>query len=276
MKRDAYGWIRDVAVTALVVTLGFIALAVVTGHAYATLPVAGPGRPATSESAVQSPHGAEPACASCHRAHTASDPPLLLAADGDSSVCTRCHNGSDAEAVSPHSNMDFASAEQAPFYNSCTECHDPHGNPDAGNKDMIRPVIAGLAVNFTSTSGAGSFDDGMDNGLHDSICVVCHTTTSHNNVNSTELMGQGHDPVGGDCTLCHKHGSDPNSRSGFMTTATPTDTPTATGTPTPTDTPAPPPTDTPAPPPTDTPTATATDTPTDTPTATPTCPGGPC
>ena len=268
MKRDALGWIRDVTVTAIVVTLGFIALAVVTGHAYATLPVAAPGRPAVNaEYAAPNPHGQEPACAYCHRAHTATDPPLLVAAEGDSSICTRCHDGSGAEAVSSHSNEDFVDRERATtFYNSCTECHDPHGNPETGNRAMIRPVIAGLDVNFTTTSGAGSFDDGMDNGLHDSVCVVCHTTTAHNNVTSPEMRDDGHGPVGTDCTLCHKHGSDPNSRSGFMTTAVPTDTPTATGTPTPTDTPAPPPTDTPTV--TDTPTATATDTPTDTPTAT--------
>lgn len=275
LTRDVFGWTRDVAVTALVVTLGFIALAVVTGHAYAGLPAAAPGRLATSaESTVASPHGPEPACAACHRSHIATNAPLLVAAATDSSVCTRCHNVSGAAAVSPHSNMDFAGATQPPFSVSCTQCHDPHGNPDGGNRAMIRTTVASLTVNFTSTSGPGSFDDGMDNSLHDSICVVCHTTTSHNNVSSLELMGQGHGPVGTDCTSCHTHGDDPNSRSGFMPAATPTASATDSPVPTPTDTPVPPPTDTPVPPPTDTPVPAPTDTPapppTDTPTATPT------
>ena len=283
--RNALRWMRDVAITAFVVTLGFFALSAVTGQAYAGLPgVAAPARPSAGAlAAIQSPHGPQPACAACHRAHTAVGSPLLVESQADSSVCTRCHNATGEEEKSPHSNMDIVGALQQPFYVSCAQCHDPHGDPDApaGNKAMIRTSIAGLAVNFHASSGSDSFDDGTDDGLRDSICVVCHTTTSHNNVNSPELMGEGHDPVGTDCTSCHKHGGSAASRSGFMPegAATHTATPLATSTPTPTDTPTgtPTPTDTPVPPtatdtPVDTPTPAPTETPTPTPTPTPAVP----
>jgi predicted CXXCH cytochrome family protein len=267
-----------------VVTLGLAALAAVTGRAYASLPgVAAPARPAASSSTVAtSPHGAEPACAACHRAHTALSNPLLAEGQADSSVCTRCHNAAGEEEKSPHSNMDFAGALQQPFYVSCVACHDPHAGPDApgGNVAMIRTNIGGLAVHFHASSGPDSFDDGADDALHDSICVVCHTTTSHNNVNSPELMSEGHNPVGEDCTACHKHGGSAGSRSGFMPehTATPTATPlpptdTPTSSPSPTDTVAPA-TDTPAPPPTETPTPTPTPADAFTPTPTDTPAGG--
>jgi predicted CXXCH cytochrome family protein len=271
--RNAFGWMRDVAVTACVVTLGFIALATVTGHAYASLPgVASSARPAVAgQAAIRSPHGPEPECAACHRTHTALDAQLLVAEQAFSSVCTRCHNAAGEEEMSPHSNMDFPGATQPAFYVSCAQCHDPHGDPNApgGNKNMVRTEIGGLAVNFHASSGADSFDDGVDDGLHDSICVVCHATTSHNNVASPELLGQGHNPVGTDCTSCHKHGGSAASRSGFMPVGAPSPTasPTATPTsppPTPTDT-AVPPTETPTPVPSDTPTPAPTDTPTPTP-----------
>jgi len=274
--RNAFSWMRDVAVTACVVTLGFIALATVTGRAYASLPgVASPSRPAASGlDAMQSPHGPEPACGECHRTHTAVDAPLLGQNGSDSSVCTRCHSAGGATEVSSHSNWGFPGATQDPFYVSCTQCHDPHGYPDApgGNKNMIRTEIGGLAVNFLRASGDDSFDDGFGDGLHDSICVVCHTsdTLKHNRVDSPESVGEGHNPVGTDCTSCHKHGGSAASLTGFMPapTATPTPLPptdTPTSSPTPADT-AVPPTETHTPVPSETPTPVPADTPTDTPT----------
>ena len=296
MNSAAWAWVRTVIITTIVVTLGLGLLAIVDGRAYARLPVAEPGARAAALAPQQvSPHGAQPACASCHRAHTASDGPLLATSDADNSVCTRCHAPGGADAVSTHANVDFPGATQPAFTTTCTSCHDPHGNPDGGNRAMIRTSIGGHSVVFTSLAFAGSLDDGMDDGQHNSLCVVCHTTTAHNNITSPEVMGQGHDPVGGDCTACHQHGTDPGQRAGFMPlasqtpTATATDTPaptatdtpmptdtavpTATATPVPTDTPLPPPTDTPVPPDTPTPTDTAAPAPTDTPTETPT-PGG--
>ena len=298
MKTDVIGWMRDVAVTALVVTLGFIAFAAVTGRAYASLPGIDP----PSQSAVTagsrettSPHGPEPACAACHRSHTGIAGSLLSQAASDSSICTQCHKASGAVEKSAHSNIGYAGATQPAFYISCAQCHDPHGDPDApgGNRAMIRTNIAGLAVNLHALSGPDSLDDGMDDGQHDSICVVCHVTTAHNNVNSPELMGQGHNPVGSDCTSCHKHGDSAGARSGFMpdgSTSTPTPSPTDTAVATPSDTPIPAATDTatplplstdtptPAPLPSDTPVPPPTDTPlpipdSPTPSATPT-PGG--
>ena len=228
---------------------------------------------------VRNPHGPDPACVACHRGHTGDDSGLLDATQGDNAVCTRCHSAGGASAVSSHSNVDFPGAQRAPFFTACTACHDPHADPNAspGNRNLIRGSIAGRSVVFTAQTGPGSYDDGLDDGQHNSVCVVCHTTTAHNAVTSTELIGQGHDPVGGDCLACHPHGGDPAARSGFMpnTTFTPTATATDTATPTPTPTgTAVPPTATntspPGPTATDTLTPTPTDTPlpTDTPTAT--------
>ncbi len=268
-------WLRDVAITAAVVVAGFIALGAITGHAYVGLPLAAPvGTSNAPQAAIVNPHGPQPDCAACHRAHVAPDPELLVAAEVDSSICVQCHNSGGGEApMSAHSNMDFLGATEAPFYLGCAECHDPHGS---GNRAMIRSNINGLPIHFTSRTGADSFDDGFDDAQHDSVCVACHTTTSHNSAFSTDLIGQGHNPVGTDCTSCHLHGNEPALRAGFMPTGAPTATPTATATPVPPDTPTVAPTDTPAPSPvpptptetaapppdTPTPTATATETPT--------------
>lgn len=275
VDRDVVAWVRSVAITAIVVMLGFAVVAVITGRAYASLPAAISGNRSIAQLApMTNPHGPDPACAACHRGHTGSDSALLDATAADNAVCTRCHTAGGADAVSPHSNIDFPGAQRAPFFTSCTVCHDPHADPNAspGNKNLIRGGIAGQSVVFTASTGPGSYDDGLDDGQHNSVCVVCHTTTAHNAVTSAELIGQGHNPVGGDCLACHPHGSDPTARSGFMpnTTFTPTPTATDTATPTPTDTPPPTPTNTGVPAPTDTWTPTPTDTPipTDTPTAT--------
>jgi predicted CXXCH cytochrome family protein len=279
VDRDVFAWVRSVIITAIVVMLGFAAIALIGGRAYASLPAAIPGSHSNTAqlAPMTNPHGPNPACVACHRGHTGNDAALLDATTADSAVCTRCHTTGGADAVSPHSNIDFGGAQRAPFYTSCTVCHDPHADPAAspGNKNLIRGSIAGQSVVFTASTGPGSYDDGLDDGQHNSVCVVCHTTTAHNAVTSTELVGQGHDPVGGDCLACHPHGSDAGARSGFMpdATATPTATATATetATPAPTNTaPAPTATDTGTPAPTATWTPTPTDTPlpTDTPTAT--------
>ena len=282
MDRDVVAWVRNVVITAIVATIGIAAIAVITGHAYASLPapLAGSHRNADLLAGMASPHGPSPACAACHRGHTGDSPDLLVAGESDSAICTRCHTTGGSEVVSAHSNIDFPGAQRAPFYTSCTVCHDPHADPNAspGNKKLIRGSIAGQSVVFTANTGPGSYDDGLDDGQHNSVCVVCHTTTAHNALTSVELIGQGHNPVGGDCLACHPHGSDSTARSGFMPnvtfTPTATATPTETATPTPTDTPTPVavPTDTatPAPAPTDTPTPTDTPVPIDTPTPTPT------
>ena len=281
VDRDVVTWVRSIAITAMVVILGFAAVSVITGRAYASLPsaISGSRSNAAQLAPMTNPHGANPACVACHRGHTGNDAGLLDATEANNAVCTRCHTTGGASGVSTHSNIDFAGAQRAPFFTSCTVCHDPHADPNAspGNKSLVRGSIAGQSVVFSAATGPGSYDDGLDDGQPNSICVVCHTTTAHNAVSSTELIGQGHNPVGGDCLACHPHGGDASARSGFMpnttytptATATPADT--ATATPTPTGTPVPPtPTDTsvPAPTATSTPTPTDTPVPTDTPTAT--------
>lgn len=294
MTGDITRSVRHLVVVALVAgALIYVAVSVMVGQAYVGLPVP-TDRQLSAQTAplVDSPHGSEPACAACHRSHTSIEGQLLVAADADSSICTQCHSAAGgATEVSTHSNNDFLLASEAPFYNACTACHDPHADPASGNRSMIRGEIDGFPIHFTALAGLDSLDDGLDDGAIDSLCVACHTQTTYSNIGSTALIGEGHGPVGSDCTTCHSHGNDAAWRGGFMpdpsiyptatptptATALPTDTPTATATPVdtplPTDTPVPA-TDTPVPA-TDTPVP-ATDTPvpaTDTPvpvTATPT------
>lgn len=282
MTRDITQSVRYLFVTVLVaVALAYVAISVMVGQAYVGLPAAtDPERSALVDPPLASPHGEEPGCAACHRTHTAMESQLLVAPDADSSICTQCHSAiGGATEVSAHSNEDFLLASESPFYNQCSACHDPHGDPASGNRAMIRSEIAGITIHFSALTGPDSFDDGLNDGVIDSVCVACHTTTTYSNVGSLELIGEGHGPVGSDCTSCHSHGGDASWRGGFMPdpstyptatptltptplptetavpTSTPTPTPTAVDTPVPTDTPVP---DPPTPEPSETPTATAT------------------
>ncbi len=264
-------WGLRIAIAVLAATASYAALAEMTGGAPFLPPVEGQPPAPRLDASPASPHGPEPQCAACHRTHTAVGEQLLIADGTDLSICTRCHAADGVEPASTHANLDFAYATEAPFIVTCTACHDPHASPDdGGNRAMIRSSIGGYDVRLLHESGEDSYDDGLDDGVVDSLCVVCHTTTSHNNVYSAELQGEGHGPVGSDCTSCHRHGSDPAVRAGFMAepTTTPTPTPLPTDTPSPTDTPppedtpvAPTDTPTPTPPPTETPAAEPTPTP---------------
>lgn len=231
------------------------------------------------------PHGSfgitSDSCAACHRSHRGRADELLNESDSEAStvaVCSQCHGpGGGATQVSTHSNKDYASPTQAPFFILCTACHDAHLTPndtdgDGTNNDLIRPTVNGFTIRFDRSTGDNSFDDGWNDAQVDSICVACHTTTAHNKSTSTELQGQGHGPVGANCLTCHTHGTDITVRKGFMNISTPTATPTETATPTATTTSTAMPTETSTATPTatPTPTATATSTSTPTPTATPT------
>ncbi len=252
------------------------------------LPQPRPGIVEAGPTVSANPHGGNSVttsvCALCHRDHTSQFANVLNQDDSEATqdaVCTQCHGpGGTATQVSTHSNKDFASATQAQFYVTCTACHDPHQAPnditgDGINDDLIRGTINGVTVHFDARSGQNSFDDGYNPDPSDtttdkeidSICVVCHTTTAHNTNTSIEIVGQGHDPVGTDCTVCHPHGSSATTKSGFMSvvTYTPTVTPTRTPTPTAANTP----TDTPTATKTATPKATAANTHTPTATSTP-------
>lgn len=86
------------------------------------------------------------------------------------------------------------------------------------------PVVFTRRGTPTTASGDDSFDDGFNDGKHESICVVCHKSAlmnpAHknstndafvqNSIESTTLQGAGHH-VGEDCTLCHNHEYDKNS-----------------------------------------------------------------
>lgn len=163
-------------------------------------------------------------CAVCHNTHSATYARLLVQPNDEASddkICTQCHGpGGGASEVSTHSNKDYSGAEQAPFYLVCADCHSPHSS---ANLNLIKSSILitrtpeiTAAVSFTATAGAGSFDDGFDDGERDSLCVVCHVRTAHNNQKSVELLNQGHAPVGSNCTTCHAHGKSASRKSGFM------------------------------------------------------------
>ena len=212
------------------------------------------------------PHGSfgitSDSCAACHRSHRGRAAELLNESDSEAStvaVCSQCHGpGGGATQVSTHSNKDYASPTQAPFFILCTACHDAHLTPndtdgDGTNNDLIRPTVNGFTIRFDRSTGDDSFDDGWNDAQVDSICVACHATTAHNKSSSTELQGEGHSPVGGNCMTCHPHGDDIAVRKGFMNISTPTATPTltptatATATVTPSATPTSTPTATPVP-----------------------------
>lgn len=52
-----------------------------------------------------------------------------------------------------------------------------------------------------------SWNDGLNDGVAESICVVCHVSLekNHSQRGDTYLQGQGHN-VGRECQLCHQHG----------------------------------------------------------------------
>lgn len=265
MNGSLRAWSVRVAVAAVAALIAVPALTEMTGGAPFLPPVERRAPSSLESEAVASAHGPEPQCAACHRAHTAVDEQLLVADATGLAICTRCHSAGGVDPKSTHGNVDFPYATEAPFAVSCTACHDPHADPDGpGNRAMIRSTIGDYDVRLLHPTGEDSYDDGLDDGVVDSLCVVCHTTTSHNTIYSPELQGEGHGPVGSDCTACHRHGEDPALRSGFMpeNTATPTPAPTDTPSATPAPAETPPPTETPVP----------AETPADTPTAEPPSP----
>ena len=73
------------------------------------------------------------------------------------------------------------------------------------------PVIFKSSGNPTSVYPDSRADDSMNDGYNDgvaeSVCVVCHVSLQRNfsQVGDTTLQGAGHLPVGTQCRLCHKH-----------------------------------------------------------------------
>lgn len=171
-------------------------------------------------------------CAACHRLHTGVQTRLLSIAGSGNAFCFTCHNGMGATAVVPistHANTDFTDSAEAPFGLECTQCHDPHGNPDTlvsikRNvlvQDGAAPVIAGPIV-FTATVGINSFDDGTSVAAS-RICVTCHINSDNPGYPMTSHTGGvnhhgSQDYSGQDCTVCHPHSADNDlyTNDGFM------------------------------------------------------------
>jgi hypothetical protein len=178
---------------------------------------------------------------------------------GTNDACLACHQNAGPDAgtqVSTHGNSaagGYSPIEPVQFTRQCRQCHEPHGlawngsgrnlsmvgnwldNTPGGNRNGLADpgeeavvdsdgslafTTADRPVVFTAASGNGSYDDGFDDGLWRSVCVVCHNNlvNNHNQYGDTTLQGQGHNPVGTDCSGCHAHDFDggPGTADGFM------------------------------------------------------------
>ncbi len=169
-------------------------------------------------------------CAACHRTHMGQSEGLLYSSPGGNEFCFTCHDGTGAQLVmlSTHGNADFDVPFEATFTLLCTQCHDPHGTANLADIKETIVVVPGLSlvtdgtVNFSSLTGANSFDDGASP-YNTRLCTVCHNNTSNvgypmnNHLGGANHLG-GYDLTGQDCTTCHPHSADNtlNNSDGFM------------------------------------------------------------
>ncbi len=175
-------------------------------------------------------------CAACHRVHTGPGAPLLAYAAASNEFCLACHNGTGAPAmpiVSTHANADFSGAVEASFSLNCTQCHNPHGNPDTlySIKNYVQvqdgppPITTGPVV-FTATVGINSYDDGVSDPTS-RLCVACHDNNANFGYPMTNHPGGanhqgGADYSGENCITCHRHSADEDmyTQDGFMASCT--------------------------------------------------------
>ena len=165
--------------------------------------------------------GYSDACATCHRAHSASGPTYLLTNTTQSTwtsneFCLNCH-GSGTNAVGTHTNAGITAAQEQPFALMCIQCHDPHGS--TGNLFNVRaglmmiledpdPTVAGpiLTAPVTFTNMTTEMD---------AMCVSCHSNADNPGAPmAAHDGGLNHagpvDYTGKSCISCHTH------ENGFM------------------------------------------------------------
>jgi len=145
-------------------------------------------------------------CSSCHGVHDVTNSGVLttdgnlLRTTNDVNLCLDCHN------YIGHSGYD------------CLDCHEVHNTVDGtigSNIMMIRDNIdtpgGNRPVVFLAKSGADSFVN--TTGSRDGVCVVCHTTLSHDNYNDDTNVthDDSSDKAGETCTSCHLHNDVTNS-----------------------------------------------------------------
>jgi predicted CxxxxCH...CXXCH cytochrome family protein len=144
-------------------------------------------------------HGQFPAaaqCASCHDANSghisgAVGDAVRLYGANDNTVCSGCHSGSVARAMATH----VLDKNATPTPSLCKSCHDVHGT---GNLHMIRSVINGSTIVFTSMS-TGFVKTAAP---YDGLCQVCHTKTNYFRKGDATSIGHNNNR---NCLNCHSH-----------------------------------------------------------------------
>jgi predicted CxxxxCH...CXXCH cytochrome family protein len=134
-------------------------------------------------------------------------------------LCLDCHGSPEAPvwaagaaSAKTHSTSEMQAAgyttKHENFVTQCTDCHDPHqywnGTFTGGQngymiKDsIVTPNSGTRTVVFTAMTGPGSM--GTNTSPYDSVCEVCHTTTTYH----TNSGAPAHNDRK-NCTSCHLH-----------------------------------------------------------------------
>ncbi len=140
-----------------------------------------------------------PICQGCHdtdgatKTYAKGGDPFNPFADGG--------NLHDLPWTSTHSNKGFHGAEEGPFQETCNDCHNGHGS---SNLAIILTQINGNSIQFTSRTGANSFDD-PNKDDHNDLCATCHIGRTSVHPGGDHRPAGDLDLRGTDCTTCHLH-----------------------------------------------------------------------